>query len=142
MTMHRPPLGFFGSIAVDREGEHKDKLNLKINALGPIVDIARLCALEAGIPETGTLDRLAALRPRHPLLKRFGEELGHAFEFLLLLRIHHQYEQLQAGGPGDNFIDPELLTTFEKKSLKDAFRLINRVQELVVEQYRAGMVGS
>jgi CBS domain-containing protein len=142
VTMHRPPLGLFGTIAVDREGEHKDRLNLKIGALGPIVDIARLGALEAGISATGTLDRLAALRHNHPILKRYGEELGHAFEFLLLLRIHNQAEQLQAGGPGDNFIDPSLLTTFEKKSLKDAFRLVNRVQELIVEQYRAGMVGS
>jgi CBS domain-containing protein len=142
VTMHRPPLGFFGAIAVDREGRYKDKLNLKISALGPIVDIARLCALEAGIAATGTLDRLAALRADHPLISRYGEELGHAFEFLLLLRIHNQAEQLQAGGPGDNFIDPTLLTTFEKKSLKDAFRLVNRVQELMVEQYRAGLVGS
>jgi len=142
VAMHRPPLGFFGGISVDREGEHKDKLNLKINALGPIVDIARLCALEAGIPETGTLDRLAALRSSHPLLGRYGEELGHAFEFLSLLRIQHQFQRIQAGEPGDNFLDPRSLTTFEKKSLKDAFRLISRVQDLIIEQYRGGMVGS
>ena len=142
VTMHRPPLGLFGTIAVDREGEHKDRLNLKIGALGPIVDIARLGALEAGLSATGTLDRLAALRHNHPILKRYGEELGHAFEFLLLLRIHNQIEQIAAGAPGDNFIDPERLTNFEKKSLKDSFRLVNRVQELIVEQYRPGLVGS
>jgi len=142
VTLHRPPLGFFGSFSVDKKGEYRDKLNLKISGLGPIVDIARLCALEAGIPETATLDRLGALRGSHPLLIHFGEELGHAFEFLSLLRIHHQFEQLQAGGPGDNFIDPEQLTTYEKKALKDAFRLVNRVQELIIEQYRAGLVGS
>jgi hypothetical protein len=38
--------------------------------------------------------------------------------------------------------DPRSLTTFEKKSLKDAFRLISRVQDLMVEQYGVGMVGS
>jgi CBS domain-containing protein len=142
VTMHRPPLGLFGAFSVDREGEHKDKLNLKINALGPIVDIARLCALEAGIPETGTLERLAALRPSHPLLSHYGEELSHAFEFLSLMRIQHQFQQIQAGGPGNNFLDPRSLTTFEKKSLKDSFRLISRVQDLIIEQYRGGMVGS
>jgi len=142
VTQHRPPLGFFGSFSVDTKGDHKDQLNLKINALGPIVNIARLCALEAGISETGTLDRLTVLRPNHPLLGRYGEELGHAFEFLSLLRIQHQYEQIQAGGPGDNFINPESLSTYEKKSLKDAFRLVSRVQDLIIEQYRPGLVGA
>jgi len=142
VTLHRPPLGFFGGFSVDSKGEHKDKINLKISALGPIVSIARLCALEAGIPETGTLDRLSALRLNHPLLSRYGEELGHAFEFLSLLRIQRQFEQIQAGGPGDNFIDPLTLSTYEKKSLKDAFRLISRVQDLIIEQYRLGLVGA
>ncbi|MHB8834273.1 MAG: DUF294 nucleotidyltransferase-like domain-containing protein [Candidatus Methylomirabilia bacterium] len=142
VTLHRPPLGFFGAFAVGTKGTHKDKLDLKISALGPIVNIARLCALETGIPETATLDRLAALRPNHPLLSRYGEELGHAFGFLSLLRIQHQYEQVQAGVPADNFIDPESLSTYEKKSLKDAFRLISRVQDLIIEQYRTGLVGA
>ncbi len=142
VTLHRPPLGFFGGFTVDTRGTHKDKLDLKISALGPIVNIARLCALEAGIPETATLDRLAVLRPKHPLLSRYGEELGHAFEFLSLLRIQHQFEQIQAGRPGDNFIDPASLSTYENKSLKDAFRLISRVQDLIIEQYRLGLVGA
>lgn len=142
VTLHRPPLGFFGAFSVDTRGENKDKLDLKISALGPIVSIARLCALEAGIPETGTLDRLAALRAAHPLINRYGEELGHAFEFLSLLRIQHQFQQLKAGAPGDNFIDPRTLSTSEKKSLKDSFRLISRVQDLIIEQYRAGLVGA
>ncbi len=142
VTQHRPALGFFGSITVDKQGAHRNKLNLKINALGPIIGIARLCALEAGIPETGTLDRLAALRATHPLIGRYGDELGHAFEFLSLLRIHHQFEQLRAGESPDNFIDPASLSTFEKKSLKDSFRLISRVQDLIVEEYRVGLVGA
>jgi len=142
VTLHRPPLGFFGAFAVASAGEHKNKIDLKISALGPIVNIARICALEAGIPATGTLDRLAVLRRSHPLLNRYGEELGHAFEFLSLLRIQHQFEQIQAGGAADNFIAPESLSTSEKKSLKDAFRLISRVQDLIIEQYRAGLVGA
>jgi CBS domain-containing protein len=142
VTTHRPPLGIFGNIEVRTEGEHKDKLNLKVSALGPIIGIVRLCALERGIPETGTLDRIAALRDTHPLLKRFGDELASAFEFLSLLRIHHQFEQLQGDESVDNFVDPERLSRYEKKALKDAFRLINRVQELIVEEYRAGLVGS
>jgi CBS domain-containing protein len=142
VTLNRPPLGFFGSFTLDTKGRHKDKIDLKISALGPIVNIARLYALEAGIPETGTLDRLAALRPNHPLLTRYAEELGHAFEFLSLLRIQHQFEQIQAGAPGDNLIDPQSLSSHEKKALKDAFRLISRVQDLIIEQYRTGLVGA
>jgi CBS domain-containing protein len=142
VTQHRPPLGFFGAFAVDRAGEHKNRLNLKVNGLGPIVNIARLYALESGIAATGTLERLAAARAGHPLIARYGEELAHAFEFLSLLRIHHQLDQLRAGGAGDSFIDPEQLSRYEKKSLRDVFRLIGRVQDLIVEEYRTGLVGA
>lgn len=142
VTAHRPPLGIFGNIEVRTEGEHKNTINLKVSALGPIVGIARLCALERGIPETGTLDRIAVLRETHPLLRRFGDELASAFEFLSLLRIHRQFAQLQEGASVDNFVDPAQLSRYEKKALKDAFRLITRVQEMIVEEYRAGLVGS
>lgn len=142
VTTHRPPLGLFGRLAVGRESENRDRIDLKISGLGPIVGIARLCALESGIPQTGTLERLAALRPAHPLINRFGEELGDAFEFLSLLRMQHQFQQIRSGEPADNLVDPRALSTSEVKSLKDAFRLISRVQDLIVEQYRPGLVGA
>ena len=110
-----PPLGFLHRFVVEKEGEHKDLLNLKLKAIAPIVDLARLFALEKGTPETGTLDRLRALRGQNTIVGRYGEELEQAFEFLMLLRIHHQHAQAAAGLEPDNFVDPDKLSALEQK---------------------------
>ena len=134
-----PPLGFLHQLVVEKEGEHKDRLNLKLKAIAPIVDLARLFALEKGISETGTLDRLRALRESNTAVGRYGEELEQAFEFLMLLRIHHQQAQVAAGREPDNFIDPNELSALERKTAREAFGLVAKVQGHVMARYRASL---
>jgi len=134
-----PPLGFLHHFVVEKEGEHKNQLNLKLKAIAPIVDLARLFALEKGSPETGTLERLRALRKQNTIVGRYGEELEQAFEFLMLLRIRHQLAQSTAGLGPDNFVDPDELSALERKTAREAFRLVTKVQGLVIERYRASI---
>ncbi|MEW5747015.1 MAG: DUF294 nucleotidyltransferase-like domain-containing protein [Nitrospirota bacterium] len=141
ITRNRPPLGFIKSFIVEKSGEHKDELNLKINGIGPLVDLVRLFALEAGVPETSTLERIAAMRGGHTLVNELGEELDHAFEFITLLRIHHQMDRLERGQDPDNFINPRKLSNLERKSLKEAFQLISKIQDGIIDHYGPGMVG-
>ena len=140
ITKNRPPLGFFKSFIVLKSGEHKDTLNLKLRGIGPIVDIARLFALERGVHETSTLERIKALKAKHPVISELGAEIEQAFEFITLLRVHHQIEQIEKSVPPDNFINPGKLSNLEKKSLKESFQVILKVQDAIVEIYRAGMV--
>jgi CBS domain-containing protein len=140
ITKNRPPLGFFRSFIVEKSGEHKDALNLKLRGIGPVVDLARLFALERGVHETSTLERIKALKDKHPVISELGSELEQAFEFISLLRVHHQIEQIEESVPPDNFINPEKLSNLEKKSLKESFQLILKVQDAIIEIYRAGMV--
>jgi CBS domain-containing protein len=132
-----PPIGFFKSFVVEKDGAHKDKLNLKVKGVAPLVDIIRLFALERGVRETSTLERIAALRGTHTIVQEYADEFEHAFEFIMLLRIHHQFSQLSVGGAPDNFIDPNTLSGLEKRSLKDAFHLITKVQDLIIERYKS-----
>ena len=127
-----PPLGFLHRLVVEKEGEHKDRLNLKLKAIAPIVDLARLFALEKGLPETGTLERLRALREQHTIVGRYGAELEQAFEFLMFLRIHHQQAQVAAGREPDNFVDPNELSALERKTAREVFGLVAKVQGLVI----------
>ncbi len=131
-----PPVGFFRSFLVEKEGPHKDHLNLKVKGLALFVDMVRLFALEKGIPETSTLERIAALRSRHTILNEYADELEQAFEFIMLLRIRHQYEQIGAGTEPDNFIDPKTLSNLEKRTLREAFSLISRLQDILIERYK------
>lgn len=139
LVKNPPPLGFLNRIVVEKEGEHRDRLNLKLRAIAPIVDLARLFALEKGIAETGTLDRLRTLRGLNTIVGSYGEELEQAFEFLMSLRIQHHHAQIAAGRELDNFVDPEFLSALEKKTAREAFRLVAKLQSLVIERYKASI---
>jgi len=140
-TKHRPPLGFFRTFLVAKDGQHKDELNLKFSGIGPLVDVVRLLSLESRVPETSTLERIEAMKGKHPVITNEGDELAQAFEYINLLRIHHQVEQMERGTPPDNFINPRSLSNLEKRMLKESFQVISRVQDSIVDQYGPGMVG-
>lgn len=133
---NKPPLGFFKTFVVEKSGEHKDKLNLKIKGIAPIVDIIRLFSLEKSVRETSTLERIEALKNKHTVVRDYADEIVYAFEFLMLLRMRHQYEQVLKGNMPDNFIDPESLSNLEKKLLKDTFQLISKLQDILIERYK------
>lgn len=84
--------------------------------------------------------RINALRGRHGIVDKFAHELEQAFEFMMLLRILHQYEQIEMGIEPDNFINPNKLSTLEKQQLKEVFQLITRIQDLIDQRYRLGTV--
>lgn len=134
----KPPLGFFRTFVVEKSGEHKNELNLKYRCLAPIVNIVRLAALEVPIGETSTLDRLERLKDIHSLMKDYAEELAEAFQFLMSLRIHHQYEQMVKGNQRDNYINPNHLSSLEKKFFKEVCSLIRHIQDLIEHKYFLG----
>jgi CBS domain-containing protein len=133
-----PPLGFFRTFVVEKSGEHKNELNLKFKCIAPIVDIARLYSLEKGISEVSTLDRLYLIRGRHTAIDELCDDLGNAFEFLNLLRIHHQFDRIAAGLEPDNFINPDKLSILQKRTFKEVCRIISRAQDSIVKQYFPG----
>ena len=132
-----PPIGFLKTFVVEKSGEHKDQLNLKIKGLAPLVDIVRLFSLEKGLKETSTMERIQSLRDKHTIVKEYADELLHAFEFILLLRIQNQFECMKEGRDIDNFINPNDLSNLEKRIAKETFQLISRIQDLIIERYKA-----
>jgi len=137
-TTHKPPLGFFRNFVLERSGEHKNQLDLKLFGSGPIVNAARLFALDAGIEPTNTSDRLSALSApeRDPMIFR---DLQEAFEFLTLLRIECQLRQVRDGKELGNYITPDSLTHLQRSVLKEAFRATTRAQALIEEQFRTAI---
>lgn len=131
-----PPLSLFKSFVVEKSGEHKDEFDLKVKGIAPLVDAVRLFALERGVRETSTLERINALKGRHTIVKEYADELEHAFEFIMLLRIQHQLEQIESGKKPDNFINPQKLSNLEKRTIKDEFHLISKMQGLIIERYK------
>ena len=85
--------------------------------------------------QTSTIERLSALRDGTSLGGALAGELEQAFEFLMSLRLKHQYEQIQAEKEPDNFIDPHSLGSLDRTLLKEAFKLIMRVQDTAMRSY-------
>lgn len=134
---NRPPIGFLRAFVVEKTGEHKNELNIKVKGIAPLVDIIRLFSLEKTLKETSTFDRINILKTKHSIVKDQDDELMHAFEFMMLLRIHHQFEQIESGKSPDNFINPNKLSNLERRTLKEAFHLISRLQDTLIERYKA-----
>jgi CBS domain-containing protein len=132
----RPPLSFFKNIIVERDGEHKNTLDIKRRGLVPFMDFARVLSLKHEIKETNTMDRLDLLAKGGHIPDSLHTEAREAFEFLLHVRLMHQLELIENNRPPDNRIDPSELTPLEKRTLKDAFGVIGRLQSFLREMFR------
>ncbi|MDJ0608089.1 MAG: putative nucleotidyltransferase substrate binding domain-containing protein [Kiloniellales bacterium] len=135
---HTPPLGFFRNFVLIRGGEHKHRFDLKHSGVVPVIDIARVYALAAGIKEVNTRDRLLAEREASALSKSGAQDLLDVFEFISITRLKHQARQIRDGRAPDNFMSPEDLSHFERNHLKDAFDVVKTIQSSMANAYHVG----
>jgi len=128
---HRAPLSFFKTFIVEKDGEHKNTLDIKHQGIAPFVNVARLLALKHGISETNTLARFRALADEGHISPGLLQAATDAYELQMQLRLVHQLYQLDNGQVPDNYINPANLTELEKRMLKEAFGVIERLQSLL-----------
>lgn len=138
---HRPPLGFFRKFVLIHGGDHDRTFDIKHRGTVPIIDLARVYALSSGLTPINTVERLEAAAETAALTHDGGANLIDAFELINTLRIRHQASQLRNGEKADNFLAPEQLSPLERGHLKDAFLLIDRMQETLGQRYQAGRFG-
>ena len=124
----KPPLGFFNRLIVEKSGEYKDMLNLKLHGFIPLVDAVRILALEQQINKTNTLERIQALTEKGVFPGNDGRDLYEAFNLLMLIRFRHHLDQMNRGKKLDNYINPSTLTQIQRSMLKLAFKAIDRLQ--------------
>ncbi|AHF04935.1 cyclic nucleotide-binding protein [Marichromatium purpuratum 984] len=135
---YRPPLGFFRNIVLIHGGDHDHTFDIKHRGTVPIIDLARVYALSAGLTETNTRERLRAAAECGALSRDGAANLVDASEFISTLRMRHQAHQLRRGAKADNFLSPDELSPLERGHLKDAFLLINTMQESLGQRHQAG----
>ncbi|SCZ49374.1 putative nucleotidyltransferase substrate binding domain-containing protein [Thiohalomonas denitrificans] len=135
---NRPPLGFFRHFVLIGEGDHAQSLDLKRRAIIPAVDLARVYALSAGLPEVNTRERLKIAAETSALSHESAENLEDAFEFIVTLRARHQAEQIKRGEKPDNYMAPSELSSLERGHLKDAFSVISGLQNALGQRHQAG----
>ncbi len=138
-TTHKPPIGFFRSLVLERSGEHKNQLDIKTYGTGPIVNAARVFALDAGIQHTNTADRLEAVAENATNNAVLFHDLQEAFEFLTLLRLECQIRQIREGQPLSNFIAPDTLSHLQRSLLKGAFHTVAQAQNALEDKFRTAV---
>jgi CBS domain-containing protein len=85
-------------LVVEKSGEHKNQLNLKMNGLTPLVDSIRTLALGQRIFETNTLDRISTLVEKEVFSQAEADDLRDAFNVIMLVRIRHHVSMISRGG--------------------------------------------
>ena len=125
----KPPLGFFRDFVLIQDGKNKASLDLKHNGIAPIVDLARIYALSEGISAVNTRERLQKVAGTRAVTKASAKNLLDAFEFLSMLKMKHQAEQISQQQAPDNYLSPKSLSKLEREHLKDAFKVIKTLQE-------------
>ena len=133
--LHKTPLGFFKRLVVEKSGEHKNKLNLKLNGLTPLVDAIRTLALGQKVFDTNTLDRISALVEKESLTPAEADDLRDAFNVIMLIRVRHHVNVLRQGGVPENYVNPDELSIIQRTMLKEAFKTIDRLQGLLELRY-------
>lgn len=127
----RPPTGFFRDFVLEPAGARAGTLDVKHGGITPITNLARTYAVGSGSSATRTIDRLRGGAAAGTIDADLGEGLEEAFRLLWRVRLRHQADQLRAGVPADDAVDPRTLGPLTRRSLKEAFRLILMAQRLL-----------
>lgn len=132
-----PPLGFFKGFVMEQDGQHKNSINLKRRGTAPLSDLLRVHALAVGSKAQNSFERLDDIIKAGILPKGRDSDLRDAMEFISMVRIRHQALDIETGQDPDNNIEPDSLTDFERRNLKEAFQVISNSQRFLRFRYPA-----
>jgi CBS domain-containing protein len=132
-----PPLGFFKSFVMEKDGRHNNSINLKRRGTAPLADLIRVHALAVGSRAQNSFERLDDIIDAGILPKGRGQDLRDALEFISMVRIRHQAFDVENNIEPDNNIEPENLSEFERRNLKDAFQILSNAQNFLKYRYQA-----
>ncbi|WP_456297246.1 DUF294 nucleotidyltransferase-like domain-containing protein [Vibrio sp. AK197] len=133
-----PPLGFFKSFVMEKDGRHNNSINLKRRGTAPLADLIRVHALAVGSRSRNSFERLDDIIDAGILPKGKAEDIRDALEFISMVRIRHQAYDVENSIEPDNNIEPEHLSDFERRNLKDAFQILSNAQNFLKYRYQAG----
>mgnify|MGYP001790840158 CR=1 FL=1 len=130
---HQTPLGLLRGFATIRSGEHRNTIDLKHNGVVPVVDLARMYALQGQLTEVNTRARLKAAIEAGLVSKSGGRDLLDAYDLIAETRLAHQVRQIRRGDQIDNFLNPQMLSDFERSHLRDAFVVVKTMQSALMQ---------
>ncbi|MEX0274001.1 MAG: DUF294 nucleotidyltransferase-like domain-containing protein [Flavobacteriaceae bacterium] len=122
------PTGFFRQFLVEESGEYKDFFDVKRRALMPLIDGARVLTFQHKVRNiNNTVDRFRKLAELEPNNREIFLACAQATSSLLLFRVKQGVRHNDSG----RYIALDQLTKEEKMKLKQAFKTIKELQEMI-----------
>ena len=130
-----PPLTFFRNFIVEKDGEHKDNFDIKLRAMMPLTDAARILTLYnkfSGV--SNTFERFEKLAELEPQNKELYEQAADAYEILI------RYRALQGLKNKNNgrYLNPADLSKMQRLNLRNSFRSIKELQAILQIRFQLG----
>ncbi|HUG26381.1 DUF294 nucleotidyltransferase-like domain-containing protein [Piscinibacter sp.] len=132
---NRAPLGWLGGVETQKV-DGRAMLDLKFHGSMIFVDAARLYALAAGVPHTGTRERFEAVAKALQVQPHESEAWVSGFEYLQMLRLRVQLDATAAMRGNPNLIDLDVLNDIDRQMLKETLRVGRRLQQRMELDYR------
>ena len=101
---------------------------MKLNGVIPVVDLARVYALQGRLMPVNTRARLLAAGAAGIISDSGARDLIDAYDLIATLRLENQARQVRAGRKPVNYLAPADLSDFERNHLRDAFVVVRTMQ--------------
>ena len=129
--MHKVPLGVFNTFITEKNRKHKGEIDMKRSGLIFVIESARILALKHGIRETQTLCRIQALVEKGVIQLDESEYFDNAYRVILYHTLNAQVENYLEKSTNDYYLSPRKLSDRNQEILKQAFKAISDLQDLV-----------
>jgi CBS domain-containing protein len=136
----KPPRRRTRLIAGDHTGAHRGQLDLKRDALWPVVLLGRWMALVVGDARGSTVDRVRRGCQAGIVTDGEAEDLVAAFEQVFQLRFDQEIDALKADRAGEGHLTPRPLDALQRNYLSDSLDAIARIQTAVRRTWARGAV--
>ncbi|KUJ71316.1 DUF294 nucleotidyltransferase-like domain-containing protein [Thiomicrospira sp. WB1] len=130
-----PPLGVFRNFVMEKDGKHNNSINIKRRGVAPMNDVIRVHALSVGSQAQNPFERLDDIDEANILSIGQTDRLRYALEFMALVRLRHQADDIKHNHTADNSIEPEYISDHDRHNLKEAFQVLNHAQKYLRFRY-------
>lgn len=134
------PVSMFGRLKVERRGEDRGKINLKKAGIFALTGGVSLLALEQGVHQGTTWDKIEALVKLGLLSVTDGETFSESFSQLVNLRLQVQLDDMANGRSPGNSVDPMRLTEKSRSQLRRSLRGVNQLLRFLRDHYRLELI--
>ena len=132
---HKVPLGLFNAFITEKGGTHKKEIDMKRSGLIFLIESARVLAMKHSIRETSTIKRIQALVAKGIIQSDDSEYFENAYRVILHHTLMAQADNYLHNGTADYYLNPHELSERSQKLLKQAFKAISTLQDIVGSEF-------